>query len=238
MAKTDILRVENVSVSFEAVKALTDVSLKVEEGEIIALIGANGAGKTTLLETVVGLNRADSGAIYFMGKDITHMSTDKIVASGLSFVPERRGILSLMAVLENLQLGSYHVKSDVNKHIERAFNRFPILDGRKRQMAGTLSGGEQRILSIARGAVSSPKLIMLDEPSLGLAPITISNLFKLLAEVNNKEGCTILISEQNARKALQYSHRGYVFASGRIVLEGTSKELSGNPLVRKTYLGG
>ncbi len=237
MAKNSILKVEDISVSYGPVRALRHVSLEVSEGEIVALIGANGAGKSTLLETVIGINRVMSGTIMFMGKDITRTPTDRIVASGICLIPEGRGILPLMTVLENLQLGAYHLKADINEYLERVSQRFPVLGERSKQMAGTLSGGEQQMLSISRGLMSAPKLMMMDEPSLGLSPVLVAELFHTIAELN-KEGYTILLSEQNAHKALGYAHRGYVFETGRIVLSGTGQELASDPGVRQAYLGG
>ena len=237
MAKNNILKVEDISVSYGPVRALRHVSLEVNEGELVALIGANGAGKSTLLETVLGINRVDSGTISFMGEDITRTPTERIVASGICLIPEGRGILPLMTVLENLQLGAYHLKADINQYLEGVSHRFPVLGERSKQMAGTLSGGEQQMLSVGRGLMSSPKLMMLDEPSLGLSPVAVAELFKIIVDLN-KEGYTILLSEQNARKALQYAHRGYVFETGSIVLSGTAQELASDPRVRQAYLGG
>jgi branched-chain amino acid transport system ATP-binding protein len=172
-----------------------------------------------------------------MGQDITLKSTDSIVASGISVVPEGRGVLPLMSVMENLQLGAYHLKGDINEHLTRVFDRFPVLAKRRNQPAGTLSGGEQQMLAIGRALMGSPKLLLMDEPSLGLAPIIVSELFHIIEDLN-KEGYTIILSEQNARKALQCADRAYVFEVGRIVLEGTAQELASNPKVRQAYLGG
>lgn len=237
MAENSILKVEDISVSYGPVRALRHISLEVNEGEIVALIGANGAGKSTLLETVIGINRVSSGTIMFMGKDITRTPTDRIVASGICLIPEGRGILPLMTVLENLQLGAYYLKADINEYLERVSHRFPVLGERSKQMAGTLSGGEQQMLSIGRGLMSAPKLMMMDEPSLGLSPVLVAELFHIIVELN-KEGYTILLSEQNAHKALGCAHRGYVFETGRMVLSGTGQELASDPGVRQAYLGG
>jgi branched-chain amino acid transport system ATP-binding protein len=233
----NILKVENLSASYGRVSAIRQVSLEVNEGELVALIGANGAGKSTLISAVLGIAPVKSGTIRFMGQDITGKSTDSIVASGIAVVPEGRGLLPLMTVLENLQLGAYHVKGDITRYLERAFDRFPVLAERKSQPAGTLSGGQQQMLALARALMSSPKLLMMDEPSLGLAPLAVNELFEMIDDLK-KEGQTILLSEQNARKALQYADRGYVFEVGNIVLEGTAQELTGNPQVRYAYLGG
>ncbi|MBA7609002.1 High-affinity branched-chain amino acid transport ATP-binding protein LivF [subsurface metagenome] len=237
MAKNNILKVEGISVSYGQVRALRHVSLEVNQGEIVALIGANGAGKSTLVGAVLGINRVSSGTIRFMGEDITRTLTERIVASGICLIPEGRGILPLMTVLENLQLGAYHLKADINQYLERAYHRFPVLGERSKQIAGTMSGGEQQMLSVGRGLMSAPKLIMLDEPSLGLSPVLVVELFKTIVNLN-REGYTILLSEQNAHKALGCAHRGYVFETGTIVLSGTAQELASNPRVRQAYLGG
>ena len=237
MAKNNILKVEDISVSYGPVKALRHVSLEVNEGEIVALIGANGAGKSTLLESVLGIHHVDKGTIIFIGDNITNRPTDSIVASGVCLIPEGRGLLSLMTVLENLQLGAYHLRGDINQRLKRVFDRFPVLGERSQQRAGTLSGGEQQILSLSRGLMSAPKLLMMDEPSLGLSPVLVAELFNIIVDLN-KEGYAILLSEQNARKALQCAHRGYVFETGRIVLSCTSQELANDPRVRQAYLGG
>lgn len=235
--KDNILKIENLSVSYGRISAIRQASLEANKGELVALIGANGAGKSTLIAAVLGVMRAKSGTIWFMGRDITRESTESIVASGISVVPEGRGILPLMTVTENLQLGAYHLKGDINKCLNLAFDRFPILGERRSQPAGTLSGGEQQMLAIGRALVGSPKLLIMDEPSLGLAPILVSELFRTMADLK-KDGYTILLAEQNARKALQCADRAYVFDVGSIVLEGAAQELVNNPRVRQAYLGG
>jgi len=237
LAKNNVLKVEDISVSYGLVKAIRHISLEVNEGEIVALIGANGAGKSTLLGAVLGIHHIISGRILFMGKDITRKPTDRIVASGICLIPEGRGILSLMTVLENLQLGGYHLEANINEYLERVYHRFPVLGERSKQVAGTLSGGEQQMLSIGRALMSAPKLMMMDEPSLGLSPILVAELFKIIVDLN-REGYTILLSEQNARKALECAHRGYVFETGSLVLSGDARELASNPRVRQSYLGG
>ncbi len=235
---TSILKVDELHVSYGTIKALKGVSLEVNEGEIVSLIGANGAGKSTLLEALINVTPPDSGTVLFNGRDITHMPTDKIVAAGLCLIPEGRGILASMTVLENLQLGAYHLpKGDFEKYLKRVFRRFPRLEERINQAAGTLSGGEQQMLSIGRGLMSSPKLLMMDEPSLGLAPVLVDEVFNTISELN-KEGYTILLAEQNARMALQYAHRSYVFATGNIVLSGTCQQLADDPGVQHAFLGG
>jgi branched-chain amino acid transport system ATP-binding protein len=235
--RDEVLRIEDLSVCYGKITALSHVNLKIDEGEFVALVGANGAGKSTLLGTVLGINGASSGRIFFMGEDITHKPTDRIVASGICLLPEGHGILPSMTVWENLQLGAYHLKGNIKERLERVYARFPILEKREKQLAGTLSGGEQQMLSIARSLMTSPKLLMLDEPSLGLAPILVDETFDIILSLN-KEGYTILLSEQNARRALQYSQRGYIFETGRIVFSGISQELAENPRVRHAYLGG
>ena len=238
MAKDDktMLEVKNISVSYGHINALRDVSIVVREGETVSLIGSNGAGKSTLLAAVLGVQRPNSGTIEFMGKDITHSSTDSIVASGIAIAPEGRGILPLMSVTENLLLGAYHVKGDKTKYMERALAHFPILEERKNQLAGTLSGGEQQMLDIARVLMSEPKLMIMDEPSLGLAPILVETLFDIFRDLK-KEGYTILLSEQNALMALESADRAYVLETGQITLEGDAKELENDPRVQHAYLG-
>lgn len=237
VSKNILLKLQDVSVSYGVIKALRNVNLEVYEGEIVTLIGANGAGKTSLLNSILGIHRAQSGIITFVGKNITRKSTEHIVSSGLCLVPEGRGIMTLMNVLENLQLGAYHLKGDITKQLERVYRHFPILRERSEQLSGTLSGGEQQMLAVARGAMSIPKLMMLDEPSLGLGPVLIEELFKIIAELN-QEGITILLAEQNARKALTLANRGYVFQTGEIVMSGTAEELASDAAVQEAYLGG
>jgi len=193
---TKILDVNKLHVSHGAIKAVKDLSLEVYNGEIVTIIGANGAGKTSFLEALIGINTAESGTVLFNGKDITKMSTDKIIASGLCLIPEGRGILSSLKVMENLQLGAYHLpKNDFGRHLKRVFKLFPRLEERIEQTAGTLSGGEQQMLSIARGLMSSPSLIIMDEPSLGLAPVIVDKVFEIIVDLN-REGYSILLSEQ------------------------------------------
>ncbi len=231
-----ILRVENLSVSYGHVKALKGASLEVHEGEIVVLIGANGAGKTTILETVLGINRTDRGDIVFRGKSIANRPADVNVRFGLFLVPEGRGIFPSMTVTDNLLLGAHHNLRDADKKLKRVFDSFPILGERKDQVAGTLSGGERQMLAIGRALMSSPRLIMVDEPSLGLAPIIVKEIFEILVNLN-REGYSILLSEQNAYKALKCADRGYVLETGNIVLEGTAEELLNDPGVREAYLG-
>ena len=236
MVRNNILKIENLHVSYGPVRALRGISLEVYEGEIVVLIGANGAGKTSLVESILGITPAESGRIIFMGEDITQKKTEHIVASGICLIPEGRGILPLMSVMENLQLGAHHYKGDISEDLNIIYKSFPVLKERTKQMAGTLSGGEQQILSIARGLMSRPKLMMMDEPSLGLAPVLVKELFEIIVNLN-KAGYTILLSEQNARKALQCSHRGYVFETGNIVLNGKSGDLEKDIRVQHAYIG-
>ena len=203
----------------------------------MALIGANGAGKSTLINAVLGLQRAKSGTITFLGQDITRWKTEKVVAAGISVVPEGRGMLADMTVLENLQLGAYHHKGDYGPMLEKVFSYFPILNDRKTQKAGTLSGGEQQMLAISRALMGEPRLVLLDEPSLALSPAYVDKIFRFLVEMK-RQGLTILLSEQNARKALQYADRGYVLDLGVTVMEGPARQLADDPEVRRAYLGG
>lgn len=237
MGKSNVLTVENLHVSYGPIEALKGVSIEVREGEIVVLIGANGAGKTTLVETILGITPVVSGSIHFMGEDITNKNTERIVASGICLIPEGRGILPLMSVMENLLLGAHHFKGYPSENFKLVYSLFPVLKERSNQMAGTLSGGEQQMLSVARGLMSSPKLMMFDEPSLGLAPTIVKELFRRIVEFNSA-GYTILLSEQNARQALQCAHRGYVFGTGEIVLSGTAQELIRSSKVQQAYIGG
>ena len=234
--RNNILTIHDLAVYYGSIQAITRADLEVNQGELVVLLGSNGAGKSTLLNTILGKLHPSSGKIIYMGQDITQWETEKIVASGISIVPEGRGILPLMSVMDNLQLGAYHVKHDITEELNRVFTLFPILAERKKQQAGTLSGGEQQMLAIGRALMSSPKLLLMDEPSLGLAPIIVNSLYTIMVNLR-KNGQTILLTEQNARKALKYADRGYVFDLGASVLSGTGQELSDNPEVRKAYLG-
>jgi branched-chain amino acid transport system ATP-binding protein len=219
------------------IAVLHDVSLSIERGQIVTLIGANGAGKTTLLKTISGLIRPTAGTIEFEGKNIARQPAHKIVALGLSQVPEGRAILKRMTVMDNLRMGAFtRHDSEITADIGKVFERFPVLAERREQMAATLSGGEQQMLAIGRALIARPSLLLLDEPSLGLAPKFITRIFQTLRELR-QEGKTILLVEQNARQALQIADRGYVMERGRIVLTGNGSELLGNPEVQRTYLG-
>jgi branched-chain amino acid transport system ATP-binding protein len=235
-SKVPLLAVEDLSVSYGQVKAVKQASLAVFPGEIVVLIGANGAGKTTLLETILGINTPVSGAIRFLGKDITGNPADRNVRAGLCLAPEGRGVFASMSVLDNLLLGAHHNMHNVGKNLRRVYDWFPILEQRKDQVARTLSGGERQMLAIGRALMSAPRLVMVDEPSLGLAPIVVNDIFNILSMLN-REGYTMLLSEQNAHKALKCAHRGYVLGTGSVSLSGTAQQLLNDPGVREAYLG-
>jgi branched-chain amino acid transport system ATP-binding protein len=233
----NILTIENLSVFYGHISAVRNVSLEACEGEIIGLIGANGAGKSTVMKAVLGVQRGSSGSIQFLGKDITRMSTEKIVALGIVYVPEGGGVLPFMTILENLQLGAIHYKGDLNVRLKQVFERFPILEERLHQLAGTLSGGERQMVAVARALMSAPKLLMLDEPSLGLAPKVVAGVFNIIVDLQ-KGGYTLLLSEQNAKKTLQCADRAYVLQTGDIMLQGVGRELLDHPDVQRAYLSG
>lgn len=232
-----ILDIRNISASYGPIRAIRDASLEIHENEIVGMIGANGAGKSTLMKTILGIIRCNSGSISFMERDITKASTPDIVSSGIAYVPEGGGVFPYMSVLENLQLGAVHFKGSYLGLLDGIFERFPILRERQRQQAGDLSGGQRQLAAIGRALMSSPRLIMFDEPSLGLAPKVVEELFRLIHDLRD-EGYTILLSEQNARKTLHLADRAYVFQTGNIVLHGTGAELMDNPVVQQAYLGG
>ena len=232
-----MLEVTNLNVYYDNIRALKDVSFSVEEGEIMTLIGANGAGKTTTLLTLSGLKRAQSGTIRFLGKDITKTTPQSRVAMGISQSPEGRRVFPGLTVLENLEMGAYLRKDDFSADMEKVFTYFPRLKERKKQTAGTLSGGEQQMLAMGRALMSRPKLMLLDEPSMGLSPLLVSEIFEIIRELH-ESGVTILLVEQNAALALKICHRAAVMETGRIVLSGTGEELSRSPEVQKAYLGG
>ena len=233
------LEVKDLHISYGAIKAVRGVSFHVEQNEIVTIIGANGAGKSTILNTLAGTIKPASGTILLNGRDVTNFQAHSMVAGGVSLCPEGRQIFPRLTVKENLVLGAYlqKNKSRIDENYERMFSLFPRLKERINQMGGTLSGGEQQMLAVARALMSNPKLLMLDEPSLGLAPIIVQELFELFIQIN-KSGTTILLVEQNARMALQISDRGYVLETGRIVLSDTGKCLRENQMVRNAYLGG
>ena len=234
-----MLKVENLSVHYGMIQAVRDVSFEVNEGEVVSLIGANGAGKTTILRTLSGLVRPSAGKIQFLGKEIQKMPAQKIVADGLSQVPEGRHVFPGLTVMENLEMGAFLKKNreENQANLKKVFSRFPRLEERKNQDAATLSGGEQQMLAMGRALMSTPKLLLLDEPSMGLAPIFIQEIFDIIQDIQ-KQGTTVLLIEQNANKALAISDRGYVLETGKIVLSGTGKELASSEEVRKAYLGG
>jgi branched-chain amino acid transport system ATP-binding protein len=232
-----LLEVRELIVAYGNIQAVHGVSLRVAPGEIVTLIGANGAGKSTVLKAILGLQPARSGVVVFRDRDLTRARPEDIVTAGIALVPEGRGILKEMTVLENLELGAYHRTDDIAPTLEQVFTQFPILGERKKQRAGLLSGGQQQMLAIGRALMAAPRLIMLDEPSLGLAPLVVKQLFATLAQVN-VGGHTILLAEQNARRALEIGHRGYVFDKGRVVREGATSELLADNMVRHAYLGG
>lgn len=234
-----LLQVEDLDVFYGAIHALQGVSFHVDEGEIVTLIGANGAGKSTTLNTISGLLRARAGSIQFQGQDISMVPPSQIVRRGIVQVPEGRKIFAPLTVLENLEMGAYarKDKAEIAASMERVFHSFPRLKERLGQLGGTLSGGEQQMLAMARGLMAHPTLLLLDEPSMGLAPILVEEIFRIIQEIN-QEGTSILLVEQNAYMALSVAHRGYVLETGRIVLEGSARELRDNPQVKAAYLGG
>jgi branched-chain amino acid transport system ATP-binding protein len=231
------LAVTDLAVSYGLVEAVRQATLEVWPGELVALVGANGAGKTTLLETILGITRPRSGDIRFRGRDITRTPTEKIVSRGLALVPEGRGILPQMSVRENLLLGAYHKRREIETSLDHVLTLFPILKERMKQTAGTMSGGQQQMLSIGRALMARPKLLMLDEPSLGLAPLVVNEIFRVVAELADS-GYSVILAEQNARKALQVAGKGYVFETGRVVLSGDPAELMADEAVAAAYLGG
>jgi len=235
-----LLTVDHLSVAYGAIRALRDVSINIQTGEIVALIGSNGAGKTTLLRTISGLLRPTDGAIRWQGDPLHTLPPHRIVRMGVCHVPEGRQIFANLGVRENLILGAYsqpHDKSARLAAMERVFEMFPILAERRHQNAGTLSGGEQQMLAIGRALMGKPKLLLLDEPSLGLAPLIVRKIFQIIRDIN-AQGTTILLVEQNAHMALTTAHRGYVLQSGHVQLSGPSKQLLEDPEVKRAYLGG
>ena len=233
----EILSVQDVNVYYGAIHAIKDVSLTVNEGEIVTLIGANGAGKSTTLQTISGLLRSKTGDIRFCGQSIAHLPSHKIVERGVAQVPEGRRIFLQMTVQENLEMGAFTRSGGVEKDLERVYALFPRLLERKKQIAGTLSGGEQQMLAMGRALMSHPKLMMLDEPSMGLAPILVEQVFSIIRQLH-EEGTTILLVEQNAQMALSVADRAYVMETGKITLQGTGAELAQSDRVKKAYLGG
>ena len=233
-----MLEVRNLQVYYGVIQAIKDVSFDVEEGEVIALIGANGAGKTTILHTVTGLISAKAGEVLYEGKDLQKIPAHKIVSLGIAHVPEGRRVFSQLTVYENLLMGAYTRKNQVEiaDSLEKVYNRFPRLKERKNQLAGTLSGGEQQMLAMGRALMSHPKIILMDEPSMGLSPILVEEIFDIIKEIS-QSGTTVLLVELNAKKALSIANRAYVLETGRIVLSGDAKQLMDEESVKKAYLG-
>jgi branched-chain amino acid transport system ATP-binding protein len=233
-----MLTLDQLYVNYGAIKALKSISCEVKEGEIVALIGANGAGKTTILNAISGIVPILSGSVTFLGETISNIPPHEIVKRGISQVPEGRRVFANMSVLENLEMGAYirNDKAEIIKEIDGVFARFPRLLERKKQLAKTLSGGEQQMLAMGRALMSRPKLLLLDEPSMGLAPMLVAQIFAIIQEIN-AGGTTVMLVEQNANMALSIAHRAYVLETGEVVLQGDAKELAANPEVRKAYLG-
>lgn len=236
MEKNNILTIEDLYVSYGGIQAVKGINLTVPEGEIVTLIGANGAGKSTILRTIAGLVKSEKGKITYRNEEITGKATNEIVDLGITLVPEGRRVFPDLTVLENLKIGGYRRKDDLSKDIEWIYELFPILKERSWQLAGTLSGGEQQMLAVGRALMSRPKLIMMDEPSLGLAPLIVHGIMDIIKTIN-KQGVTILLVEQNANLALKIAHTGYVCETGTITLHGSGKELLENESVKAAYLG-
>lgn len=233
-----LLDVDDVHAYYGNIHALKGLNLHVQEGEIVSLIGGNGAGKTTTLRVISGLLRPRRGTVAFRGEDLSHSRAHELVAKGIAMVPEGRGVFAKLTVEENLEMGAYfrNDKAGIAADMERVYALFPRLRERRKQLAGTMSGGEQQMLAIARGLMANPRLLLLDEPSMGLAPLLVETIFQTIQEIN-RSGTTILLVEQNAHMALQIAHRGYVLQTGEIVLSDTAAGLQKNPMVQKAYLG-
>ncbi len=233
---SNMLEIKDLKVAYGGIEAVRGISFDVPEGQIVTLIGANGAGKSSTLRSIVGLEKPASGSIKFQGMDLTAMGTETIVTKGITLVPEGRRVFVNLSVLENLKMGAYMRKDNIEEDLNWVYDLFPRLKERSWQAAGTLSGGEQQMLAIGRALMCKPKLIMMDEPSLGLAPIIVQGVFDIIREIN-KQGVTILLVEQNANMALNAAHRGYVMETGRITMSGTGKELASNEAIKAAYLG-
>ncbi|MGM0900935.1 MAG: ABC transporter ATP-binding protein [Bacillota bacterium] len=232
-----MLKVSGINASYGKIQVLKNISLEVEEGSIVTILGANGAGKTTTMKSISGLLKPQEGKIEFLGEDVTGLRPDQLLKKGIALVPEGRQILAGMTVLENLEMGAYHRKdNDIGQDLEKMFARFPILKEREKQLGGTLSGGQQQMLAIARAIMSRPKLLLLDEPSMGLAPLVVADIFKIIKEIN-QTGTTVLLVEQNARQALKVSDYGYVLETGKMIADGKSTDLLNDPRIMEAYLG-
>ena len=233
---SNILEIKNLSVSYGGIEAIKNISFDVEEGKIVTLIGSNGAGKSSTLRSIAGIVKAKQGEVLFEGKNILGMSPDQIVKAGITLVPEGRKVFPNLTVLENLKIGAYLRKDNINSDIEYVYSLFPRLRERSWQLAGTLSGGEQQMLAVGRALMAKPKLIMMDEPSLGLAPLVVKGIFDIIEQIN-KEGITVLLIEQNANMALKAAHNAFVMQTGEITMRGTGAELLANDEVKEAYLG-
>lgn len=233
-----MLEIKDLQVYYGMIQAIKGVSFEVNQGEVIALIGANGAGKTTILHTITGLLSPKAGSVYFEGKDITKIPAHKIVSMGMAHVPEGRRVFAELSVLQNLKMGAYtrKDKEEIEQTLRNVYDRFPRLEERKNQMAGTLSGGEQQMLAMGRALMSHPKIILMDEPSMGLSPIFVNEIFSIIEQVS-KSGTTVLLVEQNAKKALSIADRAYVLETGNIVLDGNANDLLNDDSIKKAYLG-
>ncbi|USK69697.1 ABC transporter ATP-binding protein [Peribacillus asahii] len=232
-----MLKVTKIETFYDKIQALKEVSLEVEQGQIVTILGANGAGKTTTMKTIAGLLKPKKGKVEFLGEDITGLRPDQLLKKGIALVPEGRAILSSMTVYENLEMGAYQRNDkEVEQDIENVMSRFPILKERKTQLAGTLSGGQQQMLAIARALLSKPKLLLLDEPSMGLAPLIVADIFKIITEIKDG-GTTVLLVEQNAKQALKIADYGYVLETGKVIISGKAKDLLEDSRVVEAYLG-
>lgn len=232
-----MLKVSGIETFYGKIQALKGVSLEVEQGKIVTILGANGAGKTTTMKTIAGLLKPKQGTVEFLGEDVTSLRPDQLVKKGIALVPEGRAILSSMTVLENLEMGAYHRNDkEIGKDIEDVMKHFPILKERKNQLGGTLSGGQQQMLAIARALLSRPKLLLLDEPSMGLAPLIVADIFKIIREIK-ETGTTVLLVEQNAKQALRVADYGYVLETGKVIISGKAETLLGDPRIVEAYLG-
>jgi branched-chain amino acid transport system ATP-binding protein len=235
-----MLSAQNIKTYYGNIQALKDISLEIRDGEIVTLIGANGAGKTTILKTIAGLLKPKEGKIIFNSRDITGMPAHKVVSESVILVPEGRRVFSKLTVQENLEIGAYSRKINkrqLNSEMKNIYNIFPRLEERKNQYAGTLSGGEQQMLAIGRGLMANPKLLLLDEPSMGVSPIVVAEIFQVIKKINEEVGTTVFLVEQNAKMALAVANRGYVIETGKIILEGSTEELKQSEKVKKAYLG-